>query len=147
FLEFFRARDHLELPSAPLVPQGDPTTLFISAGMQPLQPYFQGVEPPPAPRLASSQKCFRTPDLDEVGRPDRPGTFFERMGNFTSAGDYYKELAILLAWELMTESYQLPKTGIRVTPPPTDEQAREHWRSTTDVRRDWIYELEDNWWQ
>ncbi len=146
FLEHFRLRDHLVLPSAPLVPQGDPTTLFISAGMQPLQPYYQGVQEPPAPRLASCQKCFRTPDLEEVGKTDRHGTFFEMLGNFAPTGAYFKETAIPLAWELLTEGYRLPKDRLRVTTHPTDEQARELWRETTDARRDWIYELEDNWW-
>jgi alanyl-tRNA synthetase len=146
FLEHFRQRDHLVLPSAPLVPQGDPTTLFISAGMQPLQPYYQGVTEPPGPRLASCQKCFRTPDLEEVGKTDRHGTFFEMLGNFAPTGAYFKETAIPLAWELLTAGYGLPKDRLRVTTHPSDQEARQIWRSATDVRRDWIYELEDNWW-
>ena len=146
FLEYFSARDHLELPSAPLVPQGDPTTLFVSAGMQPLQPYFQGVQEPPAPRLMSCQKCFRTPDLDEVGKDDRHTTFFEMLGNFAPTGDYFKETAIPTAWEFLTETLHLDKGRLRVTTHPTDEQARELWRTTTDVRREWIYENADNWW-
>lgn len=146
FLEYFVARDHLELPSAPLVPQGDPTTLFVSAGMQPLQPYYQGVEEPPAPRLCSSQKCFRTPDLEEVGRDDRHTTFFEMLGNFAPTGDYFKEFAIPVAWQFLTEVLSLDKSRLRVTTHPTDEQARELWRGTTDVRPGWIYENEENWW-
>jgi len=146
FLEYFNARDHLELPSAPLVPQGDPTTLFISAGMQPLQPYFQGVQEPPAPRLCSSQKCFRTPDLDEVGKDDRHTTFFEMLGNFAPTGAYFKETAIPVAWDFLTEQLHLDKGRLRVTTHPTDEEARELWRTTTDVRREWIYESSENWW-
>src|SRR4029079_14239273 len=82
FLEHFASREHLVLPSAPLVPHGGPSTLFISAGMQPLQPYSLGFSQPPAPRLASAQKCLRTGDIDEVGRTDRHNTFFEMLGNF-----------------------------------------------------------------
>ena len=86
FLEHFANREHKVLPSAPLVPKDDPSTLFISAGMQPLQPYYLGLSDPPAPRLASAQKCLRTGDIDEVGRTDRHGTFFEMLGNFTPTG-------------------------------------------------------------
>jgi alanyl-tRNA synthetase len=149
FLQHFERREHLILDSAPLVPTDDPTTLFISAGMQPLQPYYRGLRPPPAPRLASCQKCFRTDDLEEVGRTDRHHTFFEMLGNFAPTGDYFKERAIPWAWELVTEAEQglgLPKDRLRVTTHPTDEEARELWRSTTDIRPEWIYENEENWW-
>src|SRR5207245_11489255 len=105
FLEHFESREHKVLPSAPLVPKGDPSTLFISAGMQPLQPYYLGLSDPPAPRLASSQKCLRTGDIDEVGKTDRHGTFFEMLGNFAPTGDYFKETAIPLAWELVTQRF------------------------------------------
>src|SRR5216683_3324315 len=108
FLEHFASREHLVLPSAPLVPQGDPSTLFISAGMQPLQPYYLGLSRPPAPRLASSQKCLRTGDIGAVGKTDRHNTFFEMLGNFTPTGDYFKETAIPLAWELVTQGFHMP---------------------------------------
>ncbi|HLQ61308.1 MAG TPA: alanine--tRNA ligase [Candidatus Acidoferrales bacterium] len=146
FLEHFASREHRILPSAPLVPQRDPTTLFISAGMHPLKPYFQGVSRPPAPRLASCQKCFRTPDLEEVGKTDRHNTFFEMLGNFAPTGDYFKETAIPLAWELVTEGLKLPKAKLRVTVHPDDEESPELWRKETDVRPDWIYRNHDNWW-
>jgi len=139
FLQHFQRREHLILDSAPLVPADDPTTLFISAGMQPLQPYFKGLRPPPAPRLASCQKCFRTGDLEEVGRTDRHNTFFEMLGNFAPTGDYFKERAIPWAWELTTDRERglgLPKDRLRVTTHPTDEEAREVWRRETDVRPD-----------
>ena len=145
FLEFFRARDHLVLPSAPLIPERDPTTLLISAGMQPLKPYFQGVSKPPAPRLTSSQKSFRTQDIEEVG-DDRHMTFFEMLGNFAPTGDYFKEKAIPFAWELSTEVFGLPKDRIRVTVHPTDDEADEIWKRETDVRPDWVYRNEENWW-
>src|SRR5436309_10321206 len=96
FLEHFESREHLVLPSAPVVQSGDPSPLFISAGMQPLQPYYLGFSQPPAPRLASCQKCLRTGDIDEVGRTDRHAAFFEMLGNFTPAGAYFKETAIPL---------------------------------------------------
>ena len=149
FLQHFQRREHLILDSAPLVPIDDPTTLFISAGMQPLQPYYKGLRPPPAPRLASCQKCFRTGDLEEVGRTDRHHTFFEMLGNFAPTGDYFKERAIPWAWELVTDpenGLRLPRERLRVTTHPTDEEARELWRRTTDVRPEWIYENEENWW-
>jgi alanyl-tRNA synthetase len=149
FLQFFRSRDHLILESAPLVPVDDPTTLFISAGMQPLQPYYQGLRTPPHGRLASCQKCFRTGDLEEVGKTDRHQTFFEMLGNFAPAGDYFNETAIPLAWELVTHpesGFGLPEARLRVTTHPTDESSREIWRRSTGVRPEWIYENEDNWW-
>jgi alanyl-tRNA synthetase len=149
FLQHFQRREHLILDSASLVPMDDPTTLFISAGMQPLQPYYRGLRPPPAPRLASCQKCFRTDDLEEVGRTDRHHTFFEMLGNFAPTGDYFKRRAIPWAWELVTDpelGLGLAKDRLRVTTHPTDEEARELWRSTTDVRPEWVYENEENWW-
>jgi alanyl-tRNA synthetase len=146
FLEHFRSREHLVIPSAPLVPQRDPTTLFISAGMHPLKPYFQGVSQPPAPRLASCQKCFRTPDLEEVGRTDRHDTFFEMLGNFTPTGDYFKEMAIPLAWDLVINRFEIPQDKIRVTVHPTDDEARRLWTDTTPIRADWVYDNDDNYW-
>ena len=145
FLEFFASRDHLVLPSAPLIPERDPTTLLISAGMQPLKPYFQGVSRPPAPRLTSCQKSFRTQDIEEVG-DDRHTTFFEMLGNFAPTGDYFKEGAIPLAWELVTEGFQLPKERLRVTIHPTDDEADGLWKSLTDVNPEWIYRNQENWW-
>ena len=136
FLEHFASREHLVLPSAPLVPRGDPSTLFISAGMQPLQPYYQGFSQPPAPRLASCQKCLRTGDIDEVGRTDRHNTFFEMLGNFTPTGRYFKETAIPLAWELVTEGFEMPVDRLRVTIHPSDDEAFEIWTTRTgDARR------------
>ena len=149
FLAFFAAHDHVVLESAPLVPADDPSTLFNSAGMQPLQPYYQGLRQPPAPRLASVQKCLRTVDLENVGRTDRHHTFFEMMGNFTPTGAYFKEGAIPLAWEFVTDPERglgLPRDRIRVTVHPTDEEARALWMSETDIDPTWIYDNEENWW-
>ena len=146
FLEHFRSRDHLVLESASLVPFQDPTTLFTSAGMQPLKPFFQGLSRPPAPRLTSSQKCFRTQDLEEVGRTDRHQTFFEMLGNFAPSGDYFKELAIPYAWELVIDGFGLPKDRIRVTVHPSDDEAARIWTTATDIRPDWVYRNPENWW-
>jgi alanyl-tRNA synthetase len=145
FLEHFASREHLVLTSAPLVPKGDPSTLFISAGMQPLQPYYQGFSQPPAPKLASCQKCLRTGDIDEVGKTDRHLTFFEMLGNFAPTGNYFKETAIPLAWELVTGGFAMPAARLRVTIHPTDDEAHEIWIKT-GVPAAYITRLEDNWW-
>ncbi len=146
FLEHFASREHLLLPSAPLVPQGDPSTLFISAGMQPLKPYYLGLSQPPAPRLASCQKCLRTGDIDEVGKTDRHNTFFEMLGNFAPTGDYFKETAIPLAWELVTEVFDMPISRLRATIHPTDDEAHEIWMQQPGMRAEHVTRLEDNWW-
>jgi alanyl-tRNA synthetase len=107
FLRFFESKGHTRHPSASLIPPAwDRSTLLISAGMQPLMPYFLGRETPPAPLLSTVQKCFRTPDIDEVGLDGYHLTFFEMMGNF-SFGQYFKEGAIELAWEFVTEHLKL----------------------------------------
>jgi alanyl-tRNA synthetase len=146
FLEHFASREHLVLPSAPLVPHGDPSTLFISAGMQPLQPYYLGFSTPPAPRLASSQKCLRTGDIDEVGRTDRHLTFFEMLGNFAPTGDYFKETAIPLAWELVTKGFDMPVDRLRVTVHPSDDESFGIWTAKTKIPAEHVTRLGDNWW-
>jgi len=146
FLEHFASREHLVLPSAPLVPHGDPSTLFISAGMQPLQPYYLGLSKPPAPRIATCQKCLRTGDIDEVGKTDRHNTFFEMLGNFAPTGDYFKETAIPLAWELVTGGFGMPVERLRVTVHPSDDQAFEVWTTKTDIPPEHVTRLGDNWW-
>jgi len=145
FLEHFERREHLGLPSAPLVPHGDPSTLFISAGMQPLQPYYLGSSRPPAPRLASVQKCFRAVDIDEVG--DRTHTtMFEMMGNFAPTGAYFKETAIPLAWELVHETFKLPINRLRITVHPSDAEALRIWTEVIGIPEDRAHKDEGNWW-
>ncbi len=125
FLDFFRARGHETPASAPLVPQDDPTLLFVNAGMVPFKNYFTGAAKPPFPRAATSQKCVRAGgkhnDLDNVGYTARHHTFFEMLGNF-SFGDYFKEGAIDAAWTLLTKDFALPKEKLLVTIYHDDER-------------------------
>jgi alanyl-tRNA synthetase len=115
FQEFFEANDHLRLPSASLVPPpSDTSTLLTIAGMQPLKPYFLGLEKPPHHRLVTVQKVFRTPDIDNVGTTHRHLTFFEMLGNF-SMGDYFKQGAAEFAWELSTEGFGIDPEKLWIT--------------------------------
>jgi alanyl-tRNA synthetase len=124
FLSYFEERGHLRLPSAPLVPRADDrSTLFTSAGMQPQMPYFLGREPPPAPLTATSQKCLRTPDIDEVGLDTYHLTFFEMLGNF-SFGRYFKEGAIEFATEFVQERLRLDWDRIWVSVHAGDPELR-----------------------
>jgi len=122
FLSFFESRDHKRLPSASLVPaEHDPSVLLTTAGMHPLKPYFQGREKPPHHRLTSCQKCFRTPDIDQVGLTTRHLTCFEMLGNF-SIGDYFKEGAARFAWELSIDGFGFNPDDIWVTVFEGDEE-------------------------
>ena len=156
FLAFFEQRDHRRLPSASLVPaEHDPSVLLTTAGMHPLKPYFQGRERPPHPRLTSCQKCFRTPDIDQVGITARHLTFFEMLGNF-SVGDYFKAGAIELAWELSLQVFGFDPERIWITVFEgdealglgPDEEAIEAWLAI-GVPRERIVALprSENFWQ
>jgi alanyl-tRNA synthetase len=154
FLEYFERQGHLRLPSAPLVPyEDDPSVLLTIAGMQPLKPYFMGTAVPPAPRLTTVQKCFRTVDIDQVGHTARHLTFFEMLGNF-SLGDYFKDDAIRFGWEVSTEVFGLDPEQIWITvfegddAVPGDEEAVERWVQL-GVPRERIQALgeADNFWK
>ena len=146
YLRFFEERGHLVMPSASLIPAGDPTLLLTSAGMAPFKPYYAGDEAPPNPRLASVQKCFRTTDIDEVGDFTHH-TMFEMLGNF-SIGDYFKREAISWAWEFTTGVLLLPPERIWVTVHDTDDEARAIWRDEVGVPDERIVTLgdKDNFW-
>ncbi len=156
YLSFFEARDHRRMPSASLVPPThDPSVLLTTAGMQPFKPYFRGEERPPHPRLTSCQKCFRTPDVENVGSTARHLTFFEMLGNF-SIGDYFKERAVGYALELSTQDFGFRAEDIWITVfggdealgLGPDEEAIQHWR-TIGVPDERIVRLgrADNFWQ
>ncbi|MFL5930934.1 MAG: alanine--tRNA ligase [Gaiellaceae bacterium] len=156
FLRYFEEKGHLRLPSAPVIPPpDDPTTLLISAGMQPLKPYFLGVKEPPATLLTTYQKCFRATDIEEVGLDGYHLSFFEMMGNF-SIGEYFKEGAVELAWEFMFERLEIDRDrlwvsvfgGDAVLGLGEDEVAIEAWVKV-GMPRDRIVGLprSENFWQ
>ncbi|WP_411097513.1 alanine--tRNA ligase [Streptomyces sp. 020-2-3H-GM] len=151
FLDFFAARGHTVVPSAPL-PTPDPTLLFVNAGMVPFKPYFAGEAPPPWERATSVQKCVRTLDIEEVGRTTRHGSFFQMNGNF-SFGDYFKEEAVAYAWELSTSpqaegGYGLDPARIWVTVHHSDTESRGIWRRVAGLPDERIVDRgdEDNFW-
>jgi alanyl-tRNA synthetase len=150
FTDYFVERDHQLIPSASLIPH-DQTLLFVNSGMVPFKPYFLGEEKPDRPRAVTVQKCVRAGgkhnDLDEVGRTTRHLTFFEMLGNF-SFGDYFKEKAIPMAWELVTEVFGLDPDRLWVTVHLSDDEAAAIWRDVVGVPAERIQRLdEDNWWR
>jgi alanyl-tRNA synthetase len=151
FLEYFSQRGHTVVPSASLVAE-DPTLLLVNAGMVPFKPYFLGQRVPPYPRAVTAQKCVRTPDIDEVGKTTRHATFFQMLGNF-SFGDYFKEQAIPLAWELLTRSesdggFGFPESKLWATVYTGDDEAFSIWRDQVGVPESRIQRrgLADNYW-
>ena len=146
YRQFFEERGHLPMPSASLIPAGDPTLLFTSAGMVPFKPFFMGEQTPPRRRLTSCQKSFRTTDIDEVG-DHKHLTFFEMLGNF-SIGDYFKKDAVAFAWELCTGLFGLEPERLFVTIHLDDDDAYDLWRNDIGVPPERIYRYgnSDNWW-
>ncbi|MEU5834095.1 alanine--tRNA ligase [Streptomyces diacarni] len=151
WLRFFEERGHHVVPSASLIAD-DPTLLLVPAGMVPFKPYFLGEVTPPWSRATSVQKCVRTPDIEEVGKTTRHGTFFQMCGNF-SFGDYFKEGAAKLAWELLTSSqaqggYGLDPERLWITVYEQDDEAERIWRDVVGVPEERIQRLgmEENYW-
>jgi alanyl-tRNA synthetase len=145
FLDFFKEKGHKIIPSSPLIPKGDPTLLLTNAGMVQIKPYFLGEAAPPAPRLASCQKCFRTSDLTSVGDSGHL-TFFEMLGNF-SVGDYFKREAIGWAWEFVTERLKLDPERLWATIFLDDDEAFGYWREIgVPEERILRFGEEDNYW-
>ncbi|MHA7900893.1 MAG: alanine--tRNA ligase [Henriciella sp.] len=151
FLSYFETKGHVRKASAPLVPENDPTLLFVNAGMVPFKNIFTGAETPFAPRATTSQKCVRAGgkhnDLDNVGYTARHHTFFEMLGNF-SFGDYFKDDAIAFGWELVTKELGLPEDKLLVTVYAEDEEAAAIWKKVAGLPDDRIIRIatSDNFW-
>ena len=152
FLEFFEEMGHQRVPSSSLIPYGDNTILLTNAGMVQFKNVFLGLETRPYKRATSCQKCMRVSgkhnDLENVGPSPRHHTFFEMLGNF-SFGDYFKDLAIELAWNLVTKEYALPANRILVTVYAEDDEAADLWRKIAGLPDDRVIRIatSDNFWQ
>ncbi len=148
FLSYFESKGHLRLPSYSLVPKGDRSLLLINSGMAPMKKFFTGEVTPPSPRVATCQKCIRTPDLDRVGHTARHGTFFEMLGNF-SFGDYFKEEAIAFAWEFLTKALAIPGELLWPSIFENDEEAYTIWTEKIGVPAERVVRLgkADNFWE
>lgn len=148
FLSFFESKGHLRLPSFPLVPQNDKSLFLINAGMAPMKKFFSGQETPPCKRVTTCQKCIRTPDIENVGKTARHGTYFEMLGNF-SFGDYFKNEATEWAWEFCTKILELPIDKLYVSIYLDDDEAYDIWTKKIGVAPDHMVRFgkEDNFWE
>jgi alanyl-tRNA synthetase len=152
FLDFFAARGHTIVPSASLIPKGDPTLLFVNAGMVPFKDYFLDIRTPPSPRIVNCQKVLRLSgkhnDLEAVGRDTYHHTFFEMLGNW-SFGDYYKEEAIRWHWELITKVWEIDPKLLYATVHKDDKEAEDIWLKMNVLPRDRILQFgdKDNFWE
>lgn len=148
FLSFFESKQHLREHSFPLVPIDDNSLLLINSGMAPLKPYFSGQVTPPSKRMTTCQKCIRTPDIEEVGKTSRHGTFFEMLGNF-SFGDYFKKEACTWAWEFLMDELEMPADKLYVTVYEDDDEAWDIWEKVVGVDPAHISRLgkKDNFWE
>ena len=151
FLNYFEKNDHKVVHSSPLVPINDPTLMFVNAGMVPFKNYFEGKEEPDFLKATSSQKCVRAGgkhnDLDNVGHTTRHLTFFEMLGNF-SFGDYFKEEAIKLAWDLLVNEFEIPSNRLLLTVFKEDTEAEEIWKKVSGFSDNKIIKIstDDNFW-
>ncbi|MEN1759262.1 alanine--tRNA ligase [Anoxynatronum sibiricum] len=148
FLEFFESKNHLVRPSFSLIPKDDNSLLLINSGMAPLKPFFAGTQVPPKKRMATSQKCIRTGDIENVGKTARHATFFEMLGNF-SFGDYFKKEAIRWSWEFSLDHLKLPPERIWASIYEEDDEAFHLWRQEVGLPEERIVRLgkEDNFWE
>lgn len=158
FLDYFKSKDHLIVPSAPIVLKDDPTLMFSNSGMTQFKDFFLGYKTPTAPRIADTQKCLRVSgkhnDLDDVGRDTYHHTMFEMLGNW-SFGDYFKKDAIAFAWELLTEVYGIPKENLYVTifegdaseNLERDQAAYDYWKAVISEDRIINGNKKDNFWE
>ena len=151
YLNFFKKHGHKIIPSAPLIPENDPSVLFTTAGMQPLVPYLLGEKHPEGTRITDYQKCLRTNDIDEVG-DNRHLTYFEMLGNW-SLGDYFKEEAVSMSFEFLTKELGIPVEKLSVTcfagdeDAPRDEKTAECWKKAGIPENGiYYYGKDDNWW-
>ena len=156
YLKFFETKEHLRLPSFPLIPQDDPSLLLINSGMAPMKPYFTGEKEPPRHRVTTCQKCIRTGDIENIGHTARHGTYFEMLGNF-SFGDYFKRDAIHWAWEFLTSPEWVGIDPDRLYPSvfagnettPADDEAFRIWNEEIGIPAERIFKFgkEDNFWE
>ncbi len=148
FLSFFESKNHTRMASASLVPQGDKSLLLINSGMAPLKKFFLGQAVPPNKRVTTCQKCIRTPDIENVGKTARHGTYFEMLGNF-SFGDYFKREAISWAWEFFTKVLEMPEELLYVSVFQDDDEAYDIWTKEIGVAPEHMTRLgrEDNFWE
>ncbi|MFX0015456.1 MAG: alanine--tRNA ligase [Promethearchaeota archaeon] len=153
YLQFFKEKNHVIIPSASVMPENDPTVLFTTAGMHPLQVYLMGQPHPAGNRLVNCQKCIRTGDIEDVGDPSHL-TFFEMLGNW-SLGDYFKKEAIAMSWEFLTDPSWLGLDPKRISVTvfegdeevPRDEESAKYWREVgIPDERIYYFSREDNWW-
>ncbi|MDD5601294.1 MAG: alanine--tRNA ligase-related protein, partial [Actinomycetota bacterium] len=143
FLKYFEKNGHLIMPSSGLIPHGDPSVLLTTAGMQQFKPYYLGIKKPPAKRIATVQKCFRTSDIDSVGYTERHLTFFEMLGNF-SFGDYFKKEAINYSLDFLLNNLGISLQNLYFTvfkgdkDIPADLESIKYWQEM-GIGRDRIY--------
>ena len=150
YLSFFETKGHLRLPSFSLIPRNDPSLLLINAGMSPMKTWFTAEEEPPRHRVTTCQKCIRTPDIENIGKTARHGTYFEMLGNF-SFGDYFKREAIHWAWEFLTSPEWVGLDPDRLYPSvfEKDDEAWHIWHDEMGIAEDRIFRFgkEDNFWE
>ena len=151
YLNYFKSKGHTIIPSAPLIPENDPSVLFTTAGMHPLVPYLLGEKHPQGRRLTDYQKCLRTVDIDEVG-DNRHLTYFEMLGNW-SLGDYFKEESINMSFEFLTKELEIPVEKLSVTVfagdenAPRDEESAKYWKQAgLPENKIYYFGKDDNWW-